>query len=153
MMNNIGVLCAAAIVSAGFLAVPAEARDRSDRRCGHAVQLDSRIGASVGSIVGNAVAPNACDDAFYYDRAHFDTVHYGRPTSWRNPSTGVFGNFRINRTYQDNGYWERGVWRSSQGTYRRTMCREYTETYYRPVRFSETHVVCLDGDGSWRVVG
>ena len=187
-MKNIAVLCAATIVSAGFLAVPAEARDRYERRCGHAVELNTGIGAVaggilgaqinrgrgdaraafggaiVGAIVGNAIARNDCDDAYHYDRAHYNTVRYGRAQSWRNPNTGYYGDFRINRTYQDNGYWERDRWHSSNDTYRddrrdrragyrRTMCREYTETYYRPGRYFETHVVCRAGDGSWRVVG
>jgi hypothetical protein len=160
MMKLIGPLCAAAIVSAGLLSVPAEARDRNERRCGHAVELNTRFGADVGAIVGTAMPRNDCGDSFHYGRAHYDAMRHGRPYSWHNPNTGHDGSFRIKRTYRVNGYWERGLWHSSTGTYResrragyrQTMCREYTATSNRPRHFFETRVACLDGVGIWRVV-
>jgi hypothetical protein len=157
MMKLIGPLCAAAIVSAALLSLPAEARDRNDRRCGHAVELNTRPGADVA---GTAMPRSDCGESFHYGRTHYDTMRHGRPYSWHNPSTGYDGRFRIKRTYRVNGYWERGRWHSSTERYRdnrpasnrHTMCREYVATSNQPRGYFETRVACLDGEGIWRVV-
>lgn len=159
MLKFIGPLCAS-IVSAAFLAIPVEARDRIDRICGHAVELNTIVGADVSDIVGNAMPRKDCGHEFHYNRARYDTVRYGRANSWRDSGTGGYRGIRIIRTYYDNGYWEVGRWHASadayrdnrRADYRRTMCKEYSATSRRPGRFSETHVACLDGNGTWRVV-
>jgi hypothetical protein len=122
-------------------------------------------GAIIGAIIGNQIAKNNCDDnrydAYYYERGRYDTVYHGRGSSWRNPHTGAYGDFRIRRTYRDYGYWDDGRWyrvdrrgrRDRRYRYAEVTCREYVETYRGPRgrRHTETHIVCNDGS-TWRFV-
>lgn len=124
-------------------------------------------GAILGAIIGNQIAKNNCDDnrydAYYYERGRYDTVYQGRPSRWRNPHTGAYGEFRVVRTYDDYGYWNDGRWsrvdrreyrRNRGGRYSQVQCREYVETYRGPRgrQYEETHIVCRDGQ-SWRYAG
>jgi surface antigen len=174
---------------------PAEARDRYDRGCGDDVALGTGLGALggaglgaainrgndtgaaiggaiLGAIIGNQIAKDRCDDdrydAYYYQRGRYNTVYYGRPNRWHNPHTGAYGEFRVVRTYDDYGYWDRDRWvrvnydgydrrrfRRHHRDYDRVTCREYIEIYDGPGRrrdWRRTHTVCRFDD-DWRYIG
>jgi osmotically inducible lipoprotein OsmB len=195
MLKSLSTLLLAAATSAALLAGPAEARDRyRDRDCGDDVALGTGIGALggaglgaainrgndtgaaiggaiLGAIIGNQIAKDRCDDdrydAYYYERGRYNTVYYGRPSRWHNPHTGAYGEFRVIRTYDDYGYWDRDRWvrvnyRDDRRRYRRhhrdfdrVTCRDYVEVYNGPGRrgdWRRTHTVCRFDD-DWRYIG
>ena len=199
MLKGLTTVLLAAATSAALFAAPAEARDRYHRGgCGDDVALGTGLGALggaglgaainrgndtgaaiaggiIGAIIGNQIAKNSCDDnrydAYYYERGRYNTVYYGRPSRWHNPNTGAYGEFRVIRTYDDYGYWDRDRWVSVRAGYRdgyydrrhrryrdrdydRVTCREYVEIYDGPGGrdFERTHTVCRFDD-DWRYIG
>lgn len=183
MLKKSLTLLAAAAMSAAVMTAPAQARGDCDDDVFASTAVgavlggilggqfgnggDDRAAAAVGGavlggIIGNQVAKDRwCDDQranrYYYDRAYYNSLEYGRAERWRNPHSGYYGSFRPTTTYYDDDayyYYDRANidYRPTRGF--RPVCREFEQTIFVDGRRElATGTACRQRDGTWRIVG
>lgn len=100
------------------------------------------VGAFLGGVIGNQIGASLDEaDRRAAMEAQYRALEYGapgRPTPWRNPRSGHYGNIVPGQPYQTSG----------------RHCRDYTHTIYvdgRPQTLRGR--ACRNPDGTWQKIG